>query len=222
LYGGRVSDPGVEGPDVGGTGGEGPVVDGRRLRSDRSRTAVAEALLSLYEEGNAQPGAAEIARRAGVSERSVFRLFEDLDSLAVATIERELERVGGRFQPPSVQGPLDQRVRALVEQRIDVYGAMAAIARAAQMLVPRSTVVADAVRWRRDYLRQQIETLFAAELATRTKRRREEIVDAIDVLCSFEGFELLAATARHTPARTRRMLTSAVTALLHEPDQSGS
>src|SRR3954464_13078049 len=93
-------------------------MDGRRLRSDRSRAAVVDALLTLYEEGNPQPGAAEIARRAGVSERSVFRHFEDLDSLAETAIEREIERVGSLFRAPSAEGPTDARVRALVDQRL--------------------------------------------------------------------------------------------------------
>ena len=41
-----------------------------------------------------------------------------------------------------------------------------------------------------------------------------ERIDAIDVLCSIEGIELLAATNRHTRARTRRTLVRAVTAIL--------
>jgi len=191
-----------------------PGIDGRRLRSDRSRAAVVEALLTLYEEGNAQPGAAEIARRAGVSERSVFRHFEDLDSLAVATIDRELERVGSLFQLPDMAGSLDERVRTLVEQRLALYAATGAVARAAMLLVSRSTVVAIAVRYRRDVLRRQVDALFTPELDRLAKRDREEIVDAVDVLCSIEGIELLAATERHVQPRTRRMLIRAVTAVV--------
>jgi AcrR family transcriptional regulator len=194
-----------------------PGIDGRRLRSDRSRAAVVDALLTLYEEGNAQPGAAEIARRAGVSERSVFRHFEDLDSLAVATIEIELQRIGDLFELPDGD-TLDARVRALVDQRVALYAATGAVARAASLLVPRSGVVANAVRYRRDVLWRQIGALFAAELESLPKRDRDEIVDAIDVLCSIEGIELLAATDRHTPARTRRMLIRAVTAVLDTRD----
>jgi len=191
-----------------------PGIDGRRLRSDRSRAAVVEALLTLYEEGNAQPGAAEIARRAGVSERSVFRHFEDLDSLAVATIERELERVGTLFQLPDVHGALDARVRALVDQRLALFAATGAVARAALLLEPRSTVVAGAVRYRRDVLRRQVDAFFEPELELLTKRDRDEIVDAIDVLCSIEGIDLLASTERHVQPRTRRMLIRATTAIL--------
>src|SRR4051794_19759303 len=121
-----------------------PGVDGRRQRSDRSRTAVVDALLTLYEDGNPQPGAAEIARRAGVSERSVFRHFEDLDSLAETAIEREIDRVGNLFEGPDATGPLDERVKALVDRRLDLYAATGAVARAAALLQTRSAVVSGA------------------------------------------------------------------------------
>ena len=39
-------------------------VDGRRVRRDRNRDAVVDALLTLYGEGNREPGSAEIAERA--------------------------------------------------------------------------------------------------------------------------------------------------------------
>ena len=48
-------------------------VDGRRVRRDRNRDAVVDALLTLYGEGNLEPGSAEIAERAGLSPRSLFR-----------------------------------------------------------------------------------------------------------------------------------------------------
>jgi AcrR family transcriptional regulator len=193
-----------------------PGVDGRRLRSDRSRTAVVDALLTLYEEGNSTPGAAEIARRAGVSERSVFRHFEDLDSLAEAAIEREIDRVGNLFEGPPNTGTVDDRVKALVDQRLDLYAATGAVARAANLLQNRSAVVAGAMRWRRDLLHHHVEALFAAELDHIARRDKDEVVDAIDLLCSIEGIDLLVATERYTRARTRRMLIRSINALLTE------
>ena len=55
--------------------------DGRRASRERNRIAVVDALLDLYAEGNLRPGAGEVARRAGLSRRSVFRYFDDLDDL---------------------------------------------------------------------------------------------------------------------------------------------
>src|SRR6187431_377481 len=68
-------------------------VDGRSLRRERNREAVIEAFLALVREGNYDPGGAEIAERAGVSHRSVFRYFDDLADLMVTAVIREVQRV---------------------------------------------------------------------------------------------------------------------------------
>ncbi len=59
--------------------------DGRRQRSERSRKKILQAMWDLMVEGDMAPSAAAIAERAGVGLRSVFRHFEDMD-----TINREL------------------------------------------------------------------------------------------------------------------------------------
>ncbi len=56
-------------------------VDGRRLRSDRSRQVIVEAMLQLINEGNLVPTAQQIADHAKVGIRSVFRHFEDMESI---------------------------------------------------------------------------------------------------------------------------------------------
>ena len=55
--------------------------DGRRRRSDRSRRQIIEALFDLISEGNVSPSAASVAERAKVGLRTVFRHFEDMDSI---------------------------------------------------------------------------------------------------------------------------------------------
>ena len=65
--------------------------DGRRLRSERSQTAIIEAALTLMEEGTLVPTAQQIADRAGVGIRSFFRHFADMDSLFLAADEMLLD-----------------------------------------------------------------------------------------------------------------------------------
>ena len=54
--------------------------DGRVVRGLRNREALVDAIITLNEEGVLRPSAAEIAERAGVSLRSVYRHFEDIDA----------------------------------------------------------------------------------------------------------------------------------------------
>ena len=57
-------------------------VDGRRLRSERTRRLIVEAYLALLRENAQMPTAAQIAERAGYSVRSVFERFPDLPRCA--------------------------------------------------------------------------------------------------------------------------------------------
>ena len=67
-----------------------PSEDGRRLRRARNRAAVIDSLLELIRMGETDPTVSKIAERAGVSHRSVFRYFDDMDDLARTAIDQEL------------------------------------------------------------------------------------------------------------------------------------
>ena len=68
--------------------------DGRVLRRERNRAEIVDALLALLREGHVEVSAAQIAERARLSERSVFRYFDDLDDLyrTVCAVQFERER----------------------------------------------------------------------------------------------------------------------------------
>jgi len=59
--------------------GNGP--DGRALRGARNRERIVEALLELVREGELLPTAEQVSQRAGVGTRTVFRHFDDMESL---------------------------------------------------------------------------------------------------------------------------------------------
>ena len=80
--------------------GAGVETDGRRARAERNRDAVVEAILDLLCEGVENPTAEAIAERFGVSVRSVFRHFDDLESLHAAAVDRHSERIRDLFEPP--------------------------------------------------------------------------------------------------------------------------
>ena len=57
------------------------VTDGRRARRSASREKIVQAFLALVRDGVSEPGAHSIAHKAGVSPRTVFRCFEDMEAL---------------------------------------------------------------------------------------------------------------------------------------------
>ena len=74
-----------------------PTVDGRRARRHRSRDLAVDALLDLLGEGVLRPTAQQVAERSGVSLRSIFRIFDDVETLNAAAAARQLSRVRHLF-----------------------------------------------------------------------------------------------------------------------------
>ena len=62
--------------------------DGRTARRDRNREAVLDAVLELFSEDAASPAPDDVAARSGVSLRSVYRYFDDMETLIRAAMAR--------------------------------------------------------------------------------------------------------------------------------------
>lgn len=92
----------------------GSPVDGRRARSERSREAMADALLDLLKSGDLQPSSALIAERAGVTQRTLFNQFGDMDSLVSAVAQRQIQRIF-HLVPVAGTGTLGERVTSYTD-----------------------------------------------------------------------------------------------------------
>jgi AcrR family transcriptional regulator len=186
-------------------------VDGRHLRREQNREAVLDALVELFTEGCYQPSANDIAERAGISPRSLFRYFDDIDDLNRATIERHLAAARPQLdiaiEPDT---PTRTKVERVVEARMRLFEMIAPAARAARGYALRHPVVAAHLRENRSYLRDQVHRLFAAEL----EGDRAALLPALDALCSFETCELLRFDQGLSRPKTASALVRALTALL--------
>ena len=109
-------------PDV--TAGDKPHPDGRRQRSQASRVKIVTAFMELLESGDPSPSAARVAERAGVGLRSVFRHFDDMDSL-YAEIDTILNKQWGPVMvAPYVSDDWREQLIELVERRAKVNEAI--------------------------------------------------------------------------------------------------
>jgi AcrR family transcriptional regulator len=179
-------------------------VDGRHVRRQQNREAVIDALVELFHDGVYEPGSALIAERAGLSPRSLFRYFDDIDDLTHAAIDRQMAEARPLVDVDIGDGaPLALRIERLVASRIRLYDAIGPSAHAARTCAHRNPVIAAQIRGARRYLREQIRQLFAPESIN---------LAAIDALCSFETYELLRA--QMSASKLRTTLIDALTALL--------
>ena len=206
-----MSDGQTRSPDAPG----GPV-DGRTARRDRNRVAVLDAALELFGEGNLTPSATAVAERSGVSLRSVYRYYEDLEELLRASIARSLERNLPLFDIPGLgEGPLPDRIERLVDRRSALYEQVAGMARAAVLRARTNEIVRTQLETQMSRLRAQTEAMFAPELDALPADQRADLAAALAVVSGFEALELLHVTLGRSPADARRILITSLGALLH-------
>lgn len=90
-------------------------IDGRRARRERSRQAVVDALLALLREGQPVPSVRDVAERAGVTERTLFNLYQDKTTLLAAAVARFREQAIAAMPGAPSGGPLEERVERFFE-----------------------------------------------------------------------------------------------------------
>jgi AcrR family transcriptional regulator len=144
---------------------EGEPLDGRLARSHRTRRAIVEALRSLHADGDLRPTAPRVAERAGVSLRTVWQHFEDLEELFVEGGRVDVEIASSYIAPIDAALPLAARVDALVDQRVRMFEAMAPTWRAARLQEPFSPQIQSNRERLMRLGREHVATVFAAELA---------------------------------------------------------
>lgn len=188
-----------------------PATDGRVRRSQRSGQAIIDAMIALVGEGIVEPTAQQVAARAKVGLRTVFRRFSDMESL-FAEMDARLQAevvpllLGGRKE-----GSLGERARALVQQRAAFFERIAPYKRSGNLKRWRSPFLHDRhallVRTLRSDLLRWLPELRGAPAA---------LSDAIDLNTSFEAWDRLRSDQGLSAARAQAAVERAVLALLNE------
>ena len=183
--------------------------DGRVQRSVRSRERILDALTELVSEGVLQPTAQQVAARASVSLRTVFRHFDDMEGLYREMQGRLDQMLRPLIDRPVLEGSLEVRVRDLVQRRSALFEKGAPFLRADVMVRWRSLFLSQAhaemVRGLRlDLLRSLPEV---ADLPS-------ERCDALELVTSFEAYDRLRTDQRLGRDRAQTVMTETLLALL--------
>ena len=190
-------------------------VDGRTLRRTRNRTAVIVALLEIIREGNLHPGASEIADRAGVSHRSIFRYFDDLDDLVRTSIDHAFAEAGPLADIPEIgEGPLPQRIDTFVDARLGLFALVDGTMQLARMRAASIPSIDEGIAEIAELFRTQIAQHFAAELGALSSEDRPLIVDGILVMASYDSYTIHRRLLHSDVDRVRKAWIAAITAML--------
>jgi AcrR family transcriptional regulator len=190
------------------------LTDGRSARAARTRDAVVEALLSLLDDGNFRPTARQVAERAGVSLRSVYVHFDDLEDLFTAAAHSHFERVRDLVESIPGDGPLESRLDAFVRQRERIHEASAQVRRAAVLQEPFSPALAQVLSLGRQFSRAEIETVFAPELGRREGADRNRLLLELEVVSNASTWEALRLQHDLPSGNTREVVADMLRALL--------
>lgn len=199
-------------------GGEGPSstdgpVDGRTARAQRTRDAIVGACVALVDAGDYRPTAPRIAEEAGVSVRSVFQHFDDLETLFAMVAERAISSLAGLIKPIDADLPLVERIQTFVEQRAQLLEAVTPIRRAAAVHAPFSPGIQARVAAGHQFFRADVAAVFGPELDA-DPRDRELVLGMLDVAASWTSWEQLRTLDGHDVAGAGEVVAALLLAIL--------
>ena len=186
-------------------------VDGRIVRGRNNRRRIVAAMLDLVRAGSISPSAEEVAARAGVGLRTVFRHFDDMDSLYREMAEAMRNELQPIVAAPFASRDWKGRLGEMVDRRAQLF----------ERAMPFKNA-ADVHRHRSVFLRKDYETMRNAERSAleaalpATLKSDKGFFEALDQALSFSTWQhlrrdqnLTQAQARQTVEYTMRALVSA-------------
>lgn len=181
-----------------------------------------DALVELTTEGEEEPSIDDIADRAGVSYRSVYRYFKDRSEMMDAATDRAMSWLQplllNASGPVALDAPLDHRIDSIVDARAEIYAQIAEMVRTAMVQSFSNRRINEVFLNSRRISRRQIADRFETELAQFTERERELRVSIMDQVLSFQAIDYIMHERGHTREELERLLRGAVRAALQVPE----
>ena len=162
--------------------------DGRRLRSERTKQSIMEAYIELLRERPEIPTAAQIAARAGISTRSVFERFVDLQRLSLATVDHAFAMGEAQAVARNIDGDRQTRVRSHVETRAQTCEHWLPVWRVVIANLGRLDALRERVRFIRQVIVKRMELMYRPELEGLPAQERRDLLIALEALVDFESW----------------------------------
>lgn len=183
--------------------------DGRRRRGQDNRARIVTAMLEIIRTGDMSPSAEQVAARADVGLRTVFRHFKDMDSLYSEMSQVIEEQLRAVVKTPFRSTDWKDRVLELVDRRAYGFERIAPFKHASEAYRHRSRFLdADSgrlVKALRKILDRELPAAVAADTLT---------VEALDLLLSFEAWSRLRREQGRSVEEAIAILRAAVGRLL--------
>jgi len=200
-------------PDAARSGSKG--ADGRHARSQRSRRAIARAMLELVRKTQRIPAIDDVAQHAGMSRRTVFRHYEDLNALNAAVIALQQSDIEERFPLPArITGPLDARIAQCVAYITSLYAFIDPVRRVAISLRGNNPAVAAAIRRDQERLRDIFRCAFDPEFKRLDDNALVEMLAGLEVMASWHAWNCLTVGNGLPVETAKKIIARGITGLL--------
>ena len=184
-------------------------LDGRRLRSERSKQSILDACEALMLEGHLVPTAQMISDKAGVPIRTFFRHYPDMETLFLAVDEAMRPRYLKIYEESVSQGSLEERIAGAVELHAQSYEENRAVIQSTKAQLWRYPVLqenyARVTRRLRKDLDMRIPELLEVDRDTR---------EAIDAIASVEMWMRLRHHQSLSRKKSKRIIRSSIQLIL--------
>jgi AcrR family transcriptional regulator len=178
--------------------------DGRRRRSEQSRVRIVDAVMALVAEGHITPSAENVAARAGVGLRSVFRHFKDMESLYAEIWLSNLrfyEAARVPFASADWRGKLDE----MIERRTGIYEQLLPFKRASDAHRHESPTIEANQQAVSRAMRERLVQVLPAAIAGKPL-----VFEAMDMLLSFECWQRLRFEQQLDPVMARQLIANQI------------
>lgn len=186
-----------------------PKPDGRRLRSQRSRQEISDALMRLIENGNYMPRAVEISEETGLSLRTIFRHIEDMESLFRDLTKRVNDEVMPILMRPYQSGNWRAQLDEALQNRIEVYEKVLPFKLAADLRRFRSPALMENYLYSIELERAQLKGVLPAEVQT-----DPILFNSLQIAIGFQSWRRLRHDQNLSPEAATEVLFRIVNGLL--------
>ncbi|MFO0697338.1 MAG: TetR/AcrR family transcriptional regulator [Polyangiales bacterium] len=190
--------------------------DGRRLRGAENRRRIVEAVLALVSEGHVAPSAEQVASRAEVGLRTVFRHFDDMEGLYREISERITAELAPLVLAP-LPGDDEARLEATIERRAQAFERMMPFRVAAEVHRHTSPFLAEDQAKVRATERKMLRSALRGTRYEERLRADDGLrFEALDLVMGFDAWRRLRLVQGLSVARAKRATALAVAAILGE------
>ena len=169
---------------------------------------------SLHAEGDLRPTAPRVAERAGVSVRTVWQQFADMESLLVEADRVDIEILRSLIKRIDPDQPLATRIELFTRQRARVLEQMTPSWRAARLHGPFSAELRRSKDETLALAKAEVERVFAVELTALKVEEREQLLDGLHAVSLWSFYESLRTEVGLDPEQAAELLRTTATALL--------